>query len=80
MGRFSSLARLKASGLPPGDHRDIGGGRRSTALFEGTYFVGLRKAGMPEESGFEIVRCFCAQFLSSHLSLKMLVFERPMPR
>jgi adenylate cyclase len=39
--RYSSIARLKASeyfGVP-----------KVRALFEATYFVGLRKAGMPEE-------------------------------
>ena len=41
--RFSSIARLKASpdawwGVP-----------KIRALFEATYFAGLRKAGMPEE-------------------------------
>jgi adenylate cyclase len=42
-GRFSSIARLKAVGhfgLPKTKIR---------ALFEATYFAGLRKAGMPEE-------------------------------
>jgi TolB-like protein/DNA-binding winged helix-turn-helix (wHTH) protein/Flp pilus assembly protein TadD len=40
-GRFSSIARLKAAqyfGVP-----------KIRALFEATYFVGLRKAGVPEE-------------------------------
>ena len=40
-GRYSSLARLRASqyfGVP-----------KVRALFEATYFAGLRKAGMPEE-------------------------------
>jgi len=40
-GRYSSLARLRASqyfGVP-----------KIRALFEATYFAGLRKAGMPEE-------------------------------
>jgi hypothetical protein len=41
--RYSSLARLKAvvgyRGVPP----------KVRALYEATYFVGLRKAGMPEE-------------------------------
>jgi hypothetical protein len=39
--RFSSIARLKAVayfGVP-----------KVRALFETTYFAGLRKAGMPEE-------------------------------
>jgi adenylate cyclase len=40
-GRFSSIARLKASGY--------WGVPKVRALFEGTYFAGLRKAGMPEE-------------------------------
>jgi adenylate cyclase len=39
--RFSSLARLKAIGYF--------GVPKIRALFEATYFVGLRKAGMPEE-------------------------------
>jgi hypothetical protein len=40
-GRYSSIARLKAVqyfGVPVG-----------RALYEATYFAGLRKAGMPEE-------------------------------
>jgi hypothetical protein len=40
-GRFSSIARLKAVryfGVP-----------KIHALYEATYFAGLRKAGMPEE-------------------------------
>jgi len=40
-GRFSSIARLRAVqyfGVP-----------KVRALFEATYFAGLRKAGMPEE-------------------------------
>jgi TolB-like protein/class 3 adenylate cyclase/Flp pilus assembly protein TadD len=40
-GRFSSIARLKAVGYF--------GVPKIRALFEATYFVGLRKAGMPEE-------------------------------
>jgi hypothetical protein len=39
--RFSSIARLSAAeyfGVP-----------KTHALFEATYFIGLRKAGMPEE-------------------------------
>jgi adenylate cyclase len=40
-GRFSSIARLKASGY--------WGVPKVRALFEATYFAGLRKAGMPEE-------------------------------
>ena len=39
--RFSSIARLSALGYF--------GLRQTRALFEATYFVGLRKAGMPEE-------------------------------
>jgi adenylate cyclase len=39
--RFSSLARLKAIGYF--------GVPKIRALFEATYFVGLRKAGMPED-------------------------------
>jgi hypothetical protein len=39
--RYSSLARLKAVGPF--------GGSKMRALFEATYFTGLRKAGMPEE-------------------------------
>jgi len=38
-GRYSSIARLKAVGNSP----------KLRPLFEATYFVGLRKAGMPEE-------------------------------
>jgi hypothetical protein len=40
-GRYSSVARLKAVGyfsVP-----------KIRALFEATYFAGLRKAGLPEE-------------------------------
>jgi tetratricopeptide (TPR) repeat protein len=40
-GRFSSIARLKATGNF--------GVAKIRALFEATYFPGLRKAGMPEE-------------------------------
>jgi predicted Zn-dependent protease len=39
--RFSSIARLSGLGYF--------GLRQTRALFEATYFVGLRKAGMPEE-------------------------------
>jgi hypothetical protein len=39
--RFSSLARLRAVGYF--------GVPKTRALFETTYFAGLRKAGMPEE-------------------------------
>ena len=40
---FSSIAKMKAS---PGGWR---GTPKIRALFEATYFAGLRKAGMPEE-------------------------------
>jgi tetratricopeptide (TPR) repeat protein len=40
-GRFSSIARLMAVGN--------WGVPKIRALFEATYFAGLRKAGMPEE-------------------------------
>jgi tetratricopeptide (TPR) repeat protein len=46
-GRYSSIARLKAEGFF-GRHGDFGT-PKGLALFEATYFVGLRKAGMPEE-------------------------------
>ena len=39
-GRYTSLAHLRTVGL---------GAPKIRALFEATYFVGLRKAGMPEE-------------------------------
>jgi TolB-like protein/tetratricopeptide (TPR) repeat protein len=39
-GRYTSLARLRTVGL---------GAPKIHALFEATYFAGLRKAGMPEE-------------------------------
>jgi len=39
--RFSSIARLRASAS--------GGTPKTRALYEATYFTGLRKAGMPEE-------------------------------
>jgi predicted Zn-dependent protease len=39
--RYSSLSRLKAVGPF--------GGPKTRALFEATYFAGLRKGGMPEE-------------------------------
>jgi adenylate cyclase len=42
-GRFSSIARLRASG---GGYWGV---PKVRALFEATYFAGLRKAGMPEE-------------------------------
>jgi hypothetical protein len=41
LDRFSSIARLKATGY--------WGVPKTRALFEATYFAGLRKAGMPEE-------------------------------
>jgi predicted Zn-dependent protease len=41
---FSSIAHLKA-------HRWRFWGPKIRALFEATYFAGLRKAGMPEEPG-----------------------------
>ena len=46
-GRYSSIARRKARGVggPPG----YWGTPKVAALFEATYFAGLRKAGMPEE-------------------------------
>jgi hypothetical protein len=40
-GRYSSIARLKAAGYF--------GVPKVRALFETTFFDGLRKAGMPEE-------------------------------
>jgi tetratricopeptide (TPR) repeat protein len=40
-GSFSSIAKMKATGYF--------GAPRTRALFEATYFAGLRKAGMPEE-------------------------------
>jgi hypothetical protein len=40
---FSSIAHLKAS---PGGWRGV---PKTRALFEATFFAGLRKAGMPEE-------------------------------
>jgi adenylate cyclase len=43
-GGFSSIANLKA-------RRWRSWGPKIRALFEATYFAGLRKAGMPEESG-----------------------------
>ena len=46
-GRYSSIARRKAQGLfsIPG----YWGVPKVAALFEATYFAGLRKAGMPQE-------------------------------
>jgi adenylate cyclase len=45
--RYSSVARLRAIGF--GGARDYWGAPKIRDLFERTYFVGLRKAGMPEE-------------------------------
>jgi len=44
--RYSSIARLRTAGL---DGSGFWGGPKTRALFEATYFAGLRKAGMPEE-------------------------------
>jgi adenylate cyclase len=44
--RYSSIARLKAAGLWGSGYWGVPTVR---ALFEATYFAGLRKAGMPEE-------------------------------
>ena len=44
-GRYSSIARLKAN---PYDIVSFAA-PKIRALFEATYFAGLRKAGMPEE-------------------------------
>ncbi len=44
--RYSSLARLRAAGIWGSGYRGV---PKIRALFEATYFVGLRKAGMPEE-------------------------------
>jgi TolB-like protein/class 3 adenylate cyclase len=46
-GRYSSIARVMAFGYA-GSH-DYWGVPKIRALFETTYFAGLRKAGMPEE-------------------------------
>jgi adenylate cyclase len=46
-GRYSSIARLKAAGTFGGP--GYWGVPKVRALFEDTYFAGLRKAGMPEE-------------------------------
>jgi hypothetical protein len=40
-GSYSSIARIRATGY--------WGVPKIRALFEATYFVGLRKAGVPEE-------------------------------
>ena len=45
--RYSSIARLTASGFV--GMRNYWGVPKIRALFEATYFAGLRKAGMPEE-------------------------------
>ena len=45
--RYSSIARLKAR------RRQFLGAPKIRALFEATYFAGLRKAGMPEENASE---------------------------
>ena len=42
-GRYSSLVRLRAA------RRDDWGVPEVRALFEGTFFAGLRKAGMPNQ-------------------------------
>jgi hypothetical protein len=44
--RYSSLARLRAAGIWGSGYWGV---PKIRALFEATYFVGLRKAGMPEE-------------------------------
>jgi len=46
-GRYSSIARLKAGGTVGGP--GYWGVPKVRALFEATYFAGLRKAGVPEE-------------------------------
>ena len=46
-GRYSSIARRKAQGV--GGSPGYWGVPKVAALFETTYFAGLRKAGMPEE-------------------------------
>jgi len=46
-GRYSSIARLKAAGTVGGP--GYWGVPKVRALFEATYFAGLRKAGVPEE-------------------------------
>jgi len=45
--QYSSIARLQAAGLP--GSRGYWGVPKVRALFEATYFAGLRKAGMSEE-------------------------------
>ena len=46
--RYSSIARLAASGYFAGAH-NYWGVPKIRVLFETTYFAGLRKAGLPEE-------------------------------
>jgi tetratricopeptide (TPR) repeat protein len=46
-GRYSTIARLRAAGYA--GTRNYWGVPKVRALFEAIYFVGLRKAGMPEE-------------------------------
>jgi tetratricopeptide (TPR) repeat protein len=46
-GRYSSIARRKAAAI--GGAPGYWGVPKVQALFEATYFAGLRKAGMPEE-------------------------------
>jgi len=46
--RYSSIAHLQAAGCC-GTAAGYWGAPRTRALFDATYFVGLRKAGMPEE-------------------------------
>jgi TolB-like protein/Flp pilus assembly protein TadD len=45
-GRFLSIARLKAAGISSGGYWGV---PKIRALFETTYFAGLRKAGLPEK-------------------------------
>jgi tetratricopeptide (TPR) repeat protein len=45
-GRYSSIARFKAAGISSGGYWGV---PKVRALFDATYFTGLRKAGMPEE-------------------------------
>jgi adenylate cyclase len=47
--RFSSIAHLKAVGFFGATAAGYWGVPKLRALFEATYFAGLRKAGMPEE-------------------------------
>ena len=44
--RYSSITRLKAAGISSGGYWGV---PKIRALFEAIYFVGLRKAGVPEE-------------------------------